>query len=148
VLHAFCVGCFCEMVGLCDTVGQGLYGCVVVSGMSVVMGSLLVGYLGIQLYVYVSFSTSFIYFCVIGLWRKSSQFHFFLLILLALVLWTLWVLPVLVLFVSFLFFACGTIGARPFHICSVLVGSCLVCGLVLGFRSLVFGLWFHVYVTV
>lgn len=72
VLHAFCVGAFVEMVsGSVD--GVGVLDTLVDNGMlglGMALGLLLVGYLGIQGYVYVSFSLSFSFFCLLGYFRS------------------------------------------------------------------------------
>ena len=67
VLHAFSVGAFAELYGILVDGNLVLFGGLL--GLALCMGLLLVGYLGIQQYVYVSFSVSFGYYCFLGWYR-------------------------------------------------------------------------------
>ena len=73
VLHAFSVGCFMSLWdGFTGAMGLGVLALGGLLGAAIVLGGMCLGYLGIQVYVYVSFMTSFLYYCVMGWYRDES----------------------------------------------------------------------------
>jgi hypothetical protein len=71
VLHAFCLGAFMELLGSLESLFPVDF-CFGISCMAIALGSMLVGYLGIQLYVYLSFSASFLSSGVVAWWNGFS----------------------------------------------------------------------------
>ena len=70
VLHAFSVGCFMSLWdGFAGAMGLGVLALGGILGAAVVLGGMCLGYLGIQVYVYVSFMCSFLYYCTMGWYR-------------------------------------------------------------------------------
>ena len=73
VLHAFCMGSFMAMYdGMMLGLGLGILPIGGILGMALGLGAMALGYLGIQVYVYISFMTSFMYYCVMGWYRGES----------------------------------------------------------------------------
>jgi len=71
VLHAFCLGAFMELLGSLESMFPMDF-CFGLLCMSMMLGAMLVGYLGIQLYVYLSFSASFLSGGVLAWWNGLS----------------------------------------------------------------------------
>ena len=76
VLHAFCVASFCVLWNLVGAVGGlwlPIYALPVGGflGLSLSLGMMALLYLGIQVFVYVSFSVSFAYYCAAGYFGAS-----------------------------------------------------------------------------
>ena len=73
VLHAFSVGCFMSLWdGFAGAMGLGVLALGGILGAAVVLGGMCLGYLGIQVYVYVSFMCSFLYYCTMGWYRGEA----------------------------------------------------------------------------
>jgi len=71
VLHAFCLGAFMELLGSLESMLPMDF-CLGLLCLSMMLGAMLVGYLGIQLYVYLSFSASFLSGGVLAWWNGLS----------------------------------------------------------------------------
>lgn len=72
VLHAFCLACFAELYTVaCDLALMWAWPIGGLLGIGLFFGLMGTGYLAIQVYVYLSFSLSFLFFNVLGWYRTE-----------------------------------------------------------------------------
>eukprot|EP00995_Heteronema_vittatum_P011213 NODE_6812_length_433_cov_493.869792_g5213_i0.p2 GENE.NODE_6812_length_433_cov_493.869792_g5213_i0~~NODE_6812_length_433_cov_493.869792_g5213_i0.p2 ORF type:complete len:88 (+),score=44.22 NODE_6812_length_433_cov_493.869792_g5213_i0:55-318(+) len=72
VLHAFCLACFAELYSVaCDLLLVYAWPIGGLMGLAMFMALMGMGYLAIQVYVYLSFSLSFLFFNVLGWYRTN-----------------------------------------------------------------------------